>query len=111
MWIKNGTNAALGAADFNKAFGSRLTLGEDLVEIPAGGMANGGMRGIQVTTNTGHDISINYYFNNDQTPAPTDIQFACNPTSDPYHQQSPPVRPGNYPPPLGLPTPKHGYAT
>lgn len=57
FWIKNGGNAALGAADFNAAFGTSLTMGENLVEITSAGMANGSARGIEVVTNTGHIVS------------------------------------------------------
>lgn len=75
LWIKNGANQHLTAADFNAHFGSRLTAGLDLVEIHTGGMANGGLRGIQVETNTGHVVSRADYMNNDQTVADRPIQY------------------------------------
>ncbi|MGO2933219.1 lamin tail domain-containing protein, partial [Microbacterium sp.] len=61
LWIKNGPNNDLGAADFNANFGSSLTLGEDLVEIFSGGMANSSPRGIEIITNTGHSVNRGYY--------------------------------------------------
>ncbi len=76
LWIKNGQNDALGAADFNAHFGSRLTAGVDLVEIHSPGLANGGLRGIQVRTNTGHDISRAYYHDNDDTISDEPLQYA-----------------------------------
>ncbi|WP_185975738.1 metallophosphoesterase [Tessaracoccus rhinocerotis] len=61
LWIKNGPNDALTAADFNAKFGTSLVAGENLVEIPSGGMANGSLRGVDVITNTGITISRTYY--------------------------------------------------
>ncbi|AEG43896.1 lamin tail domain-containing protein [Isoptericola variabilis] len=75
LWIKNGANQHLTAADFNAHFGSRLTAGVDLVEIHSGGMANGGLRGIQVQTNTGHVVSRADYMNDAQTVADRPIQY------------------------------------
>ncbi len=83
LWVKNpaGVAAGLTVADFNEAFGTDLTLGDDIVELLNGGMANGGSRGIQVRTNTGHDISRAYYFADDQTTASTAIQYGWNPSA------------------------------
>ncbi|WP_308211906.1 lamin tail domain-containing protein [Microbacterium sp. HD4P20] len=80
LWVKNpaGVAAGLTVADFNEAFGTDLVLGDDIVELFNGGMANGGSRGLQVRTNTGHDISRAYYFTNDQTTASTAIQYGWN---------------------------------
>ncbi|WP_407318389.1 lamin tail domain-containing protein [Isoptericola halotolerans] len=75
LWIKNGSNDDLTAADFNAHFGSRLTAGVDLVEIPAAGMANGGQRGIQVVSNSGHVLSRADYMDDDQTVADRPIQY------------------------------------
>ncbi|OLT55090.1 lamin tail domain-containing protein [Cellulosimicrobium sp. CUA-896] len=75
LWVKNGANDALDAADFNAHFGSTLTAGVDLVEIFSGGMANGGLRGLQVETNTGHVVSRADYMNNDQTLPDQPIQY------------------------------------
>lgn len=61
FWIRNGNNNDLGAADFNKQWGTSLTMGQDLVEIHSGGMANGGARGMQIQTNTGTVINRAYY--------------------------------------------------
>ncbi|MDR5701880.1 metallophosphoesterase [Agromyces aerolatus] len=57
LWIKNGANTHLTAADFNAEFGTDLTLGEDLAEISSGGMANGSPRGIEIMTNTGFTVN------------------------------------------------------
>ncbi|GAA5146533.1 lamin tail domain-containing protein [Nocardioides marinquilinus] len=75
LWIKNGQNGALSAADFNAHFGARLTAGVDLVEIASGGMSNGGLRGIQVATNTGHDVSRAYYLDDADTVADQPLQY------------------------------------
>lgn len=61
LWVKNGPNDELGAADFNGQFGTNLELGTNLVEIPAGGMANGSPRGIEILTNTGFSVNRAYY--------------------------------------------------
>ncbi|MCR6688366.1 lamin tail domain-containing protein [Cellulomonas sp.] len=79
LWIKNGANDALRAADFNAQFGTDLVAGTDLVEVRSGGMANAGPRGIQVMTNTGQDVSRAYWFTDAQTTATTAIQYAWNP--------------------------------
>lgn len=75
LWIKNGQNDALTATDFNTHFGSSLALGVDLAEIRSGGMANGGLRGIQVATNTGYEISRADYMDDTQTIADQPIQY------------------------------------
>ena len=79
LWVKNGNNSALTAADFNSQFGTSLVAGENLVELSTSGMANGGSRGIQISTNTGTDVSRAYYFTDDQTTPTTAIQYAWNP--------------------------------
>ncbi|WP_219633572.1 metallophosphoesterase [Nocardioides marinisabuli] len=76
LWIKNSQNDALGAADFNAHFGARLTAGVDLVEIHSPGLANGGLRGIQVRTNTGHDVSRAYYHDDADTVSDQPLQYA-----------------------------------
>ncbi|MFJ5880340.1 metallophosphoesterase [Kitasatospora cineracea] len=75
LWVRNGANQALTAADFNKHWGSSLTPGVDLLEMFNGGMANGGPRGIRVSTNTGYEISRADYLNDDQTVADRPIQY------------------------------------
>ena len=81
LWVQNP--AVLGAgytvADFNAAFGTDLVLGESILTIQSGGMANGGSRGLQLSTKSGHDISRAYYFDDAQTTASTAIQYAWNP--------------------------------
>ena len=110
LWIKNGGNQALTAADFNKEFGANLVLGKSLLEIQSGGMANGGLRGIQVMTNTGYDISRAYYFNDAQTTATTAIQYAWNPAPSAEHQWTPSNPAGTAQTLLGIATPTPGYA-
>ncbi|WP_051816582.1 metallophosphoesterase [Kitasatospora sp. NRRL B-11411] len=75
LWVRNGADQALTAADFNKHWGSNLTPGVDLVETFNGGMANGGPRGIRVSTDTGYEISRADYLNDDQTVADEPIQY------------------------------------
>ena len=61
FWIKNGPNDELTAEDFNTFYGANLEAGTELLEIYAGGMANGSARGIQIQTNTGHMVNRAYY--------------------------------------------------
>ncbi|WP_411720547.1 lamin tail domain-containing protein, partial [Mycetocola sp.] len=78
LWVKNGPNDALGAAEFNAQFGTKLELGTSLVEIYAGGMANGSPRGIEVLTNTGFSVNRAYYNmgDTDDTQADQGIRYA-----------------------------------
>ncbi|MCP2031120.1 hypothetical protein L1277_001211 [Okibacterium sp. HSC-33S16] len=81
FWIKNSSNAQLGADAFNAQFGADLELGTDLVEITSAGMANSGARGIEVRTNTGFSVS-RAYFNmgaTDDTVADQGIRYAVTP--------------------------------
>lgn len=109
LWVKNpaGVAAGLTVADFNAAFGTDLVLGESIVELHNGGMANGGSRGLQVATNTGHDISRAYYFADDQTTATTAIQYAWNPGAG-DHLWAPQVTDGTVQTLLGLASPTPG---
>lgn len=61
IWVKNGQNDDLDDEDFNAAFGTDLTLGVDLLEVFAGGMANGAARGVSIRTNTGFELNRAYY--------------------------------------------------
>lgn len=112
LWVKNpaGVEAGLTVDDFNTAFGTDLVLGEDIVELLNGGMANGGSRGIQVLTNTGHDISRAYYFADDQTTASTAIQYGWNP-GEGAHLWSPPTPDGTIQTMLSLAAPTPGSVT
>lgn len=110
LWVRNPANQALGQADFNAAFGAHLTLGEDLVEVHTAGMSNGGLRGIQVMTNTGIDTSTTYYFDDAQTTATTAIQYAWNPADSPDHLWVPQQRNGTVQTMTELATPTPGYA-
>lgn len=81
FWIKNGRNDALTDADFNAKFGSSLVMGENLVEVFVGGMANGSPRGLEITTNTGISLNRAYYNLDgaDNTFPDQGIQYAVNP--------------------------------
>ena len=109
LWVKNGANESLTAADFNAAFGAHLTAGEDLVELRTAGMANGGLRGIQVMTNTGIDTSTTYYFNDAQTTATTAIQYAWNPPASSDHLWVPETADGTVQTMTELAVPTPGY--
>ncbi len=81
LWIQNPAVLSAGytVADFNAAFGTELVLGESILTIASGGMANGGSRGLQLSTKSGHDISRAYYFDDAQTTASTAIQYGWTP--------------------------------
>lgn len=81
LWIQNPAVLSAGytVADFNAAFGTDLVLGESILTIQSGGMANGGSRGLQLSTKSGHDISRAYYFDDGQTTSSTAIQYGWNP--------------------------------
>ncbi|MFB9328971.1 S-layer homology domain-containing protein [Paenibacillus aurantiacus] len=61
FWIINSANKAYTVAQFNQAFGTSLTEGEDIVKMYSDGMANGSKRGIAIGTNTHKDIAVAYY--------------------------------------------------
>ncbi|MFP5360035.1 MAG: metallophosphoesterase, partial [Actinomycetes bacterium] len=84
VWVKNGANDALTAADFNAAFGTALEAGVDLVEVSAGGMANGSIRGMEIITNTGVSINRAYYNVDgaDDTAVNQGIQYAVDGEGD-----------------------------
>ena len=81
VWIQNPQVLAAGydAARFNAEFGTSLELGKNLLTVNSAGMANGGSRGLQLMTKSGHDVSRAYYFNDAQTTPTTAIQYAWNP--------------------------------
>nr|WP_244962876.1 metallophosphoesterase [Cryobacterium roopkundense] len=83
FWIKNGPNDALTAADFNAQFGTSLTPGADLVEVFAGGLANGSPRGIEILTNTGFSVNTAYYNLDgvDDVEANVGIQYGADATN------------------------------
>ncbi|MFC0247558.1 lamin tail domain-containing protein [Citricoccus parietis] len=60
-WIKNGSNGDLTVEDFNAFHGTELVLGQSLVEVHTGGMANGSARGMQIQTNTGFPVNRGFY--------------------------------------------------
>lgn len=61
VWVKNGVNQSLTAADFNAKFGTSLVAGTTLIETQSGGMANGSLRSMDIRTNTGFVITRVYY--------------------------------------------------
>ncbi|WP_277051392.1 lamin tail domain-containing protein [Ruania albidiflava] len=73
VWVKNGANDDLGAADFNDMFGTDLELGRNLVEVFSGGMANGSPRGMAIRTDTGFDVNRAYYNMTDADDTAPDI--------------------------------------
>ncbi|WP_349827396.1 lamin tail domain-containing protein [Brevibacterium litoralis] len=109
LWVVNpaGQEAGLTVADFNANYGSDLVEGEDIARMYVGGMANGGSRGLQVVTSTGHDVSRAYYFDNDQTTSTTSIGYAWNPDTTEVTWVPNPVD-GTVQTMLGLDTPTPG---
>ncbi|TFC26121.1 phosphoesterase [Cryobacterium sp. TMT1-3] len=87
FWIKNGQNDTLTATQFNSRFGSDLTPGADLVEVFAGGLANGSPRGVEILTNTGFSVNSAYYnlAGADDVDANKGIQYG-NDSSNPGRQ-------------------------
>lgn len=81
LWIKNGKNDHLTAADFDAHYGTTLAGGSRLVEVHTGGMANSGARGIEVVTKTGFSVNRAYYNlgGADDTQADQGIQYAADP--------------------------------
>ncbi|MFD0865179.1 lamin tail domain-containing protein [Tessaracoccus lubricantis] len=77
FWIKNAGNAHLGIDAFNLKWGTSLVGGEGIVEITSGGMANSGIRGVDIITNTGVTISRALYNVDgiDHTVADQGIQY------------------------------------
>jgi len=79
FWIKNGPNADLGVADFNAEYATSLVAGSDIVEIEAGGMANGSLRGVEIITNTGSVINRAIYnHEGDDTRADQGIHYTAS---------------------------------
>ncbi|WP_127573428.1 metallophosphoesterase [Georgenia faecalis] len=60
LWIKNGPNDELTRADFNAFYGTAVPEAQ-ILEIAAGGMANGSARGIEVITDTGVTVNGGLY--------------------------------------------------
>ncbi|MEE6295664.1 lamin tail domain-containing protein [Georgenia wangjunii] len=60
LWIKNGPNNDLTRADFNAFYGTAVPEAQ-ILEITAGGMANGSARGIEVMTDTGVTVNHGFY--------------------------------------------------
>lgn len=110
LWVQNPAVLSAGytVADFNAAFGTELVLGESILTIASGGMANGGSRGLQLMTKSGHDISRAYYFDDGQTTATTAIQYGWNPADSSGALWVPADPAGTSQSMLGLATPTPG---
>lgn len=113
LWVQNPAVLAAGLTvdDFNTAFGSDLALGTDILTIASGGMANGGSRGLQLQTKSGHDISRAYYFDDAQTTASTAIQYSWNPGAAASALWAPADPAGTTQTMLGLAAPTPGAVT
>ncbi|WP_084128442.1 metallophosphoesterase [Demequina sp. NBRC 110055] len=61
LWIRSEATAGLTAADFNSAYGSDLVEGETLAMVDGGGLSNSVLRGIEVLTDAGIQLSRAYY--------------------------------------------------
>ncbi|MFE6996448.1 lamin tail domain-containing protein [Microbacterium sp. NPDC057659] len=112
LWIQNPAVVAAGltVADFNTAMGSDLKLGESILTIASGGMANGGSRGLQLQTKSGHVVSRAFYFDDAQTTPTTAIQYVWNP-ADPATMWTPADPAGSTQAILGLAAPTPGKVT
>jgi len=88
LWVKNGQNDHLAAADFNAKFGTALTAGVDLAEVFVGGLANGSPRGLDLVTGSGFSVNKAYYNLDgaDDTTADLGIQYAAA-AGDPGRQR------------------------
>ncbi|MFW2512638.1 lamin tail domain-containing protein [Demequina sp. SO4-13] len=76
LWVKNGGNQELGVADFNTHFGTTLEKDVDIVEVSVGGMANGGLRGMEIITNTEVPINrVSYNLDGDDTSPDVGIHY------------------------------------
>ncbi|WP_318241664.1 S-layer homology domain-containing protein [Sporosarcina quadrami] len=62
FWVINSANGDKTVADFNANYGVNLVENVNIVKIHNGGMANSSTRGVSISTNTGEDISVAYYF-------------------------------------------------
>ncbi|WP_199624191.1 lamin tail domain-containing protein [Paenibacillus alkalitolerans] len=69
FWVINGRNDSLTVSDFNANYKANLKENEDIVRVHAGGMANGGKRGLIVSTNTNNDLIVASYDNDAETVA------------------------------------------
>ncbi|UAL47758.1 lamin tail domain-containing protein [Sutcliffiella horikoshii] len=61
FWIINAQNREQTVADFNANYGSNLVEDQNIVRIYSDGMANGGMRGLVVATNSKQELAVAYY--------------------------------------------------
>ncbi|PYF97860.1 Lamin Tail Domain [Georgenia satyanarayanai] len=60
VWVKNGANDDLTAADFNAFWGTEVPEAQ-ILETYVGGMANGSARGMEIMTATGVTVSEGFY--------------------------------------------------
>ncbi|MCI3922725.1 S-layer homology domain-containing protein [Paenibacillus sp. TRM 82003] len=75
FWVMNGKNNHATVADFNSHYGVALVDNTDIVRVFTAGMANGGKRGIVVSTKTGQDLVAAAYNNDDETKADKGIFY------------------------------------
>jgi len=61
FWVINSANRDLTVDDFNRAFGTNLAEGTDIVKVYSDGMANTSRRGIVIGTNTHKEVVSAYY--------------------------------------------------
>ncbi len=61
LWVRNASSAGRSVADFNAAYGTDLVDGEDLVQLDGDGLANSLMRGIEILSRSGVQLSRAYY--------------------------------------------------
>ena len=70
LWVRNAGSAGKTAQDFNEAYGTSLVRGKTLVDIEGSGLANSVMRGIEVSSRAGVQVSRAFY-NEDGAPDAT----------------------------------------
>ncbi|WP_182103730.1 lamin tail domain-containing protein [Niallia taxi] len=61
FWIINSANGDKTVADFNANYGTSLVENKDIVRIQSDGMANSGLRGVAIATNTQEELNVAYY--------------------------------------------------
>ncbi|WP_084099886.1 metallophosphoesterase [Demequina sp. NBRC 110051] len=69
LWIRSEATAGLTVADFNEAYGTALVEGETLAMVDGGGLSNSVLRGVEVLTDAGIQLSRAYYNRPDDVDA------------------------------------------
>lgn len=57
LWVRNGASSGLGVADFNAAYGTSLVEGRDLAMVDGTGLTNGDLRGVEISTPFGVQLT------------------------------------------------------